>query len=168
MIDESLLYALASAAQKRAVRARRRKVSKAARTEAGFAHAYEQASEPAYSPSQRAGRHYEEMAQQHLSDMGLHILARNLSCKSGEIDLVARDGQVLVFVEVRQRGSSRYGGSLASVDASKQDKLLRSARYFLPRLVRQHFGGRTPACRFDVIGVEPKSIEWIKNAFDER
>lgn len=168
MIDESLLYALASSAQKRAVRARRRRSLTAARNQPGQGSGPNQPAEARYSPTQRIGRHFEDLAQQHLVEMGLSILARNLSCKSGEIDLVARDGLVLVFIEVRQRGTAKYGGSLASVDASKQDKLLRSARYLLPRLVSQYFGGRMPACRFDVVGVEPNSIEWIKNAFCER
>ncbi|MBB5214754.1 YraN family protein [Parapusillimonas granuli] len=164
MIDETVLYALAAGAQQRAAKARRRKAARAAAGPSASASADAAAR---YSPTQRAGRHFEGLAMRHLQAQGLRILERNLSCRAGEIDLVARDGTVLVFIEVRRRGSSRYGGASGSVDGLKQAKLLRSAGYFLPMLVRRHFGGRTPVCRFDVVSVEPNALEWIKNAFTE-
>jgi putative endonuclease len=164
MIDETILYALAAAAQKRAVSARRRKAARMSRPPSAVP---DQDAEIRYSPTQQTGRLFEDQALRHLQANGLRILGRNLRCKAGEIDLVACDGPVLVFIEVRHRKSSRYGGAMGSVDGLKQAKLLRTARYFLPRLVRRHFGGRMPACRFDVISVEPNALAWIKNAFTE-
>jgi putative endonuclease len=92
-------------------------------------------------------------------------LARNLRCRAGEIDLVARDGPVLVFVEVRQRRDRRYGGAAASVNRAKQARLIRAARYFLPVLSRAHFAGVQPPCRFDVVSIEDGRIDWIRDAF---
>jgi len=119
------------------------------------------------SPTQYSGYRSESRAALWLQDQGLHVLARNLYCRSGEIDLVARDGAVLVFVEVRYRRSPSHGGAAASVNRRKQQRLMRAARYFLPRLARQHFQGRLPACRFDVIGFEADTVQWIKHAFME-
>jgi putative endonuclease len=94
------------------------------------------------------------------------ILARNLRCKVGELDLVCLDRGVLAIVEVRQRMRIDYGGALASVDHRKRRKLLRAARYFLSRRV----GWRGFMMRFDVVGVQglpdgTHRIVWIKDAF---
>lgn len=167
MIDETVLYALAARAQKQAVKARRRRAARTAAGPASAGSVPDAHAQARYSPTQKTGRRFEELAMRHLQTHGLLILDRNLACRAGEIDLVARDGPVLVFIEVRHRSSSRYGGAFSSVDGLKQAKLMRCARYFLPSLVRRHFGGRMPACRFDVVSVEPNALEWIKNAFTE-
>ncbi|MER1967493.1 YraN family protein [Castellaniella sp. GW247-6E4] len=119
------------------------------------------------SPTQRQGRAAEMLAARYLEAQGLRLLARNLSCKAGEIDLAALDGSVLVFVEVRARRDAAFGGAAASVNRGKQTRLLRAARHFLPLLVGRHLGGRVPACRFDVVSVEAGAIAWIPNAFME-
>lgn len=119
------------------------------------------------SPTQHTGRLSERRSALWLEDQGLRVLARNLQCRAGEIDLVARDGDVLVFVEVRYRGSNSHGGAAASVNRGKQRRLLRAAHYFLPGLTRRHFGGRTPACRFDVICMQDDGLQWIRHAFTE-
>jgi putative endonuclease len=106
----------------------------------------------------------EARAAAYLEDAGLAILERNYRCRFGEIDLVARAGETLVFVEVRARASDAFGGAAASITAAKRRKLLAAARYYL----RCH-GARDAACRFDVVlmtGVAPR-IEWITNAFGE-
>lgn len=114
----------------------------------------------------RKGLHYEELALAWLEQRGLQLLQRNFRCKAGEIDLVMQHGATLVFVEVRFRGNRAYGGALATITHSKQQKLLRAARYYLLRHPeRQHC-----ACRMDVVGVEPDasgapSFTWISNAF---
>jgi putative endonuclease len=109
------------------------------------------------------GRDAEEIAAAFLQSHGLTILERNYRCRLGEIDLVARDGTTTVFVEVRQRRSSSFGGAAASITAAKRSKLLRAARHYMSRL-------RTlPQCRFDALLIqgEPPRIEWIRNAFGE-
>ncbi|AIL32122.1 hypothetical protein IX83_01200 [Basilea psittacipulmonis DSM 24701] len=117
------------------------------------------------SPTQRKGVSYEEMALEFLFARGLKLIRQNLSCFFGEIDLVMLDKQTLVFVEVRYRKNKKYGGAMASITKQKQVKIIRTAQYFLPLLSRDFFGGRTPSCRFDVIGIENQEIEWVKNAF---
>jgi len=117
------------------------------------------------SDAQRRGHAAEQHACEFLLARGLQVLAVNLHCRAGEIDLVARDGEVLVFVEVRQRGSPKFGGAAASVNRPKQARLIRTARYFLPRLARHCFEERTPPCRFDVITQEAGEMRWIRDAF---
>ncbi len=119
------------------------------------------------SPTQRQGRLAEAIAGRHLEACGLRLLARNLNCKAGEIDLVALDGAVLVFVEVRARRDAAFGGAAASVNRRKQTRLIRAARYFLPILARRHLAGRVPRCRFDVVSLESGDIRWIRDAFTE-
>lgn len=90
-------------------------------------------------------------------------MAANVRYKVGEIDLVMRDSGTLVFVEVRSRGSSSFGGAAGSVDHRKQLRLCRAAnRYLLERFGQQ----RWPACRFDVVAFEAGRANWIRGAFD--
>lgn len=119
------------------------------------------------SPTQKTGHRSENRTALWLERQGLRVLERNLLCRAGEIDLVALDGAVLVFVEVRYRGSASHGGAAASVNRRKQRRLLRAARYFLPGLVRRHFAGRQPACRFDVVCEQGGQLQWIRHAFME-
>lgn len=105
----------------------------------------------------------EAMAADFLDARGLTIVARNYRCRMGEIDLIARDGATTVFVEVRQRASSAFGGAAASITAAKKLKLTKTARHYVSRL------STLPPCRFDVVLIEgePPRIEWIRNAFGE-
>ena len=105
----------------------------------------------------------EAMAAAFLESRGLTIVARNYRCRMGEIDLVARDGAITVFVEVRKRASSAYGGAAASITSAKRLKLTRTARHYLSRLTT------LPQCRFDAVLIqgEPPRIEWVRNAFGE-
>ena len=111
----------------------------------------------------RRGVDSEALAAEFLQGRGLTILVRNYRCRLGEIDLVARDGDTTVFVEVRQRASNAFGGAAASITAKKRMRLLRAARFYLSRLKA------TPACRFDALLVEgdPPRIDWIRDAFGE-
>lgn len=119
------------------------------------------------SPTQNTGHLSEGRAARWLESRGLRVLERNLLCRAGEIDLVALECDVLVFVEVRYRGSASHGGAAASVNRGKQRRLLRAARYFLPLLVQRHLQGRAPACRFDVICFQDGRLQWIRHAFTE-
>jgi len=118
------------------------------------------------SPAQRVGDQGEDQALALLTARGLHMLARNLSCPLGEIDLAMRDGDVLVFVEVRARRSKRYGGAAASIGPAKRRRLRRAARFFLPMLARQYWHGIEPRCRFDVVALEPDGPVWLPAALD--
>jgi putative endonuclease len=111
----------------------------------------------------RRGEAAEAMAAAFLERKGLNVVARNYRCRLGEIDLVAREGDTTVFVEVRQRASSAFGGAAASITAAKRARLLRAARHYLSRLKTM------PACRFDALLIEgnPPRIEWIRDAFGE-
>jgi len=109
---------------------------------------------------QVAGDGAEEQAARHLAEHGLAIVARNYRTRLGEIDLVAREGGTLVFVEVRKRTSAYFGGAAASIDGRKRARIEAAARLFLARLAHE------PPCRFDVVTVQDGRAEWIRGAFD--
>ena len=87
----------------------------------------------------------EAAAVEHLRRAGLAIIVRNWSCRHGELDIIARDGATLVFVEVRQRASRRFGGAAVSIGAAKRAKLIASAQAYLQTLPA------IPPCRFDAV-----------------
>lgn len=113
----------------------------------------------------RKGGSFEELALSWLQARGLHLVQRNYRCKLGEIDLVLRDREMLVFVEVRFRGMNSQVPACETVDTRKQQKLLRTARHFL---LCNAALARLP-CRFDVLGINESAghphYEWIRNAF---
>lgn len=115
--------------------------------------------------SRQRGHDIESLTAQWLEQQGLITIARNQHIRGGETDLIMRDGDCLVFVEVRYRASSSYGSPLETITPAKQRKLIRAARFYLldKRL--------SCPCRFDAVGVtgEPPErlhFEWIKSAFD--
>lgn len=111
----------------------------------------------------KAGESAELAAAAFLEARGLRPLARNYHCRYGEIDLIMREGNTVVFVEVRLRRSQAFGGAAASITAAKRDKLLAAARHYL--------AGRSPlpACRFDAVLIEgePPQITWLRGAFGD-
>lgn len=110
------------------------------------------------------GRDAELAAALYLQRQNLILVTQNYRCRFGEIDLIMREGTTLVFVEVRMRSHETFGGAAASITASKQAKLLRTARHYLAEINSE------PACRFDALllsGSKGQEIEWIRNAFDE-
>ena len=110
---------------------------------------------------QRIGAAAESAAVEFLQSQGLEVLLRNYRLRLGELDIVARDRNTLVIVEVRKRSSDRYGGAAASVDIRKQIKLRRAASLLLQR--RRDLAEYR--VRFDVIAVTPRGIDWIQHAF---
>ncbi|MGB5833799.1 MAG: YraN family protein [Thiohalocapsa sp.] len=111
--------------------------------------------------ARRTGEAKEGVARLFLETHGLRHVAHNVHCRHGEIDLVMRDDQTLVFVEVRYRRNERFGGALASVDRRKQRRLIATAGYYL-----QRHPTNLP-CRFDVVAIgSGDQVEWIQNAFD--
>jgi putative endonuclease len=110
--------------------------------------------------AQCRGGSAEDEAARLLTRHGLSIVARNYRTRLGEIDLVAMDGEVLVFVEVRLRSSDRYGGAAGSITFAMKRRLERAARHYLSRM------GREPPCRFDVVTLGAAEPAWLRAAFD--
>lgn len=107
----------------------------------------------------------ETLARAFLTAHGLRPVAANAGYRVGELDLVMRDGGTLVFVEVRYRRSTAFGGGAASVDAGKRRRLVRAAEQFL--LAHREFAALP--CRFDVVAAsgdpDAPALEWIRDAF---
>lgn len=107
----------------------------------------------------------EELACQFLRRRGFKIIERNYTCPLGEIDLIARDGEVLVFVEVKSRRHLSAGEPLESITHHKRHQIIRTAKYYLAR-----FGWHDRPCRFDAVSVKisadgETSIETVRDAF---
>lgn len=103
----------------------------------------------------------ERKAKRFLIDNGLNFVEQNYRCKLGEIDLIMEDKQTLVFVEVRFRTSSAFGGAAASVSQSKQNKVIKAATHYL---VSNNLYEKRSA-RFDVIACSNNDMQWIQGAF---
>ena len=112
------------------------------------------------TPAQIAGGNAEDRAADYLAQRGLAIVARNYRSRLGEIDLIARDGEVLAFVEVRMRSDGHFGGALESITPGKQRRIAAAAAQFLAQFPRP------PRCRFDVIALDGGEIRWLQAAFD--
>ncbi|KTC80912.1 putative endonuclease distantly related to archaeal Holliday junction resolvase [Legionella cherrii] len=113
--------------------------------------------------TQEKGRIAEEKALAYLKTQGLKLITQNYRCRLGEIDLIMRDKEALVFIEVRSRISTQFGGGIASVTYAKRQKIIKTATLFM----LEHQKYDQFALRFDVIGIDGKSasINWIKDAF---
>jgi putative endonuclease len=155
-------FALASLAQKQAVKRRARRNTRGQRATDACPTRRENAGQ---SAAQRIGARYEACAIDYLEAAGLRLLARNLLCAAGEIDIVMREGAILIFVEVRARRDRRFGGAAASVTHSKQLRLRRAAAVFLPHLSQRFYGGLLPQCRFDVVAFDDGQLQWLRDAF---
>jgi putative endonuclease len=117
--------------------------------------------------SKAVGDQAEARALAHLLGQGLTLVQRNYrvalgpNARGGEIDLILRERDgTLVFVEVRSRQGSGFGGALDSVTSTKQRRIVRAAQYYLMRLANP------PPCRFDVVAIEGGALVWLKAAFD--
>lgn len=112
--------------------------------------------------AQASGSEAERDAARFLERRGLAIVERNYRTRVGEIDLVALEGDVLVFVEVRMRSSGRFGGAAESITPRKQARIAAAAGHYLRRF-RQ-----PPRCRFDVVILQEGPPSWLKSAFEGR
>jgi len=118
---------------------------------------------PALPAHLRSGQAAEDAAVALLQAAGLRVLERNYKTPGrggGEIDVIAQDGNTLVFVEVRARAATTHGGAAASVGGVKQRRIVLAARHYLMR------HKSPPPCRFDVVAIDGDHIEWLKAAFD--
>lgn len=114
-------------------------------------------------PNKRAcGSKYEEQACNYLSEHGFTILERNFYAKHGEIDIIAKKGEYLCFVEVKYRKDTRYGSAMESVSYYKQRAICLSAREYL---YKKHLPESTPI-RFDVIAIQGEVLSLMENAFE--
>lgn len=110
------------------------------------------------------GTAYEKQAGVYLAEHGYEILEYNFRCRMGEIDIIARDGEYLVFVEVKYRKDTSRGNPLEAIDIKKQRIISKVASYYC----LTHGYGETMSCRFDVVAMLGKQTTLIKNAFEYR
>src|SRR5690606_26969518 len=119
----------------------------------------------ALADSAPLGSRIEVAARSHLEQAGLQSIASNAGYRFGELDLVMRDGETVVFVEVRYRRSRFFGGGTASIDAGKRRRLVLAAQQFLA----SHPVLRDKPCRFDVIDAtgapDAPTLNWLRDAF---
>ena len=120
---------------------------------------------PSAFSAQLQGAYVEQLVETHLKMQHFQSLDKNFRCRLGEIDLIGLHQNHLVFVEVRFRRNTLFGGPAESVDYRKQQKLRKTAQFFL----RKYPGYAKKACRFDVAAVTLEKgqyvIDWIRNAF---
>lgn len=119
-------------------------------------------------PARTIGFEAEKLAKNHLLAEGLEFIEANYHCRGGEIDLIFKDKNVLLFLEVKLRSNNRFGSAAEMVTLSKQKKIIKAAEHYL---LKKHLSDNVQ-CRFDVIAIDTKNerqatkIHWIKNAFD--
>ncbi|OON99607.1 MAG: YraN family protein [Epulopiscium sp. Nele67-Bin004] len=111
--------------------------------------------------SRGVGTKYENLAVKYLEDLGYTIVTKNYRNKTGEIDIIARDNNYLVFVEVKYRQSSAFGHPREAVNYSKRKNIIKVAKYYLYTHKLDVY------CRFDVVEVCDDKINHLPNAFWE-
>ena len=111
--------------------------------------------------NRKTGSRYETVASEYLENLGMTILERNFRTPSGEIDIIARDGDYLVFVEVKYRKNAAKGYALEAINPKKQSRIRKTA---LQYIYSGKVSGFTPM-RFDCIGITGNQLHYIKNAF---
>lgn len=113
------------------------------------------------------GHAWEQLAETYLRQQGLTTECRNFHCRMGEIDLIMREGDTVVFVEVRYRSRQDFGGAVATVTRQKQARMVKAAGMYLARKP----GLYQRPCRFDVVSLcgtrNTPEIDWIQYAFDQ-
>jgi len=116
--------------------------------------------------TKQTGDSAERIAESFLQGHGLTLVTRNYRCRFGEIDLIMRQRDTLVFIEVRLRRSHKgndFGGPAASITATKQSRIIAAAQHYLAGIKQ------LPPCRFDAVllnGLNVKDVEWLPNAFE--
>jgi putative endonuclease len=112
-------------------------------------------------PSNKIGADAESRAEQYLHSKGLKTIEKNYLCKVGEIDLIMKDEDSLIFVEVRFRKNNHFGSAAESVDYKKQTKIRKSAEHYL---IYNRAYSRY-AKRFDVVAITGSELSWLQGAF---
>ncbi len=118
-----------------------------------------------FSLKRQQGASFEHQARLFLEAKGLTFISANQNFKCGELDLIMRDKQTIVFVEVRQRSSAKFGSAIESVDWKKQQKWLDAASLWL---AQRNLSLEDADCRFDLVafGRTVQDIQWIPNFLD--
>ncbi|WP_286234541.1 YraN family protein [Thalassotalea sediminis] len=114
-------------------------------------------------PSQ--GDYWEAQALKYLKQQQLTFIQANFHGRLGEIDLIMKEGNTIVFVEVKYRKNKRFGGAISAIGIAKQEKIRKTAAFFLQQ---QGLNAYNTACRFDIVAIEGGNIPeiiWLKNAF---
>jgi putative endonuclease len=116
--------------------------------------------------SHARGKVTESFAEHYLIKQGLQPIDRNIHCRQGEIDLIMRDGDTFVFIEVKYRKNNHFGSATEAVSITKQNKINHCVAFYFHKANLNEYN--TP-CRFDVIALEgdinKPEITWLKNAF---
>jgi putative endonuclease len=112
--------------------------------------------------NREVGTQFEQRAAQYLIQNGYHILDKNFRSKTGEIDLIAKDGNYLCFIEVKYRSSSQKGFPAEAITPTKIRRITRTAQFYM---LLHNIPQETP-CRFDAVVILDSEISLIKNAFD--
>lgn len=108
------------------------------------------------------GKQFEQIANEYLKKQGYIILEQNFQCKTGEIDIIAKQNDYLVFVEVKYRTNTSLGLPEEAIDFRKMRKITRTSKYYM---LINRISEYTP-CRFDVVSIINNEIKLIQNAFD--
>lgn len=111
--------------------------------------------------NREVGTNYEKTAGKYLEEQGYRVLEYNFRCRTGEVDIIAQDGEYLVFCEVKYRENDKKGHPFEAVSPSKQRKISKCAMYYLSKKQLCDV-----PCRFDVVGILGEEILLLKNAFD--
>ncbi|MCM1157597.1 MAG: YraN family protein [Bacteroidales bacterium] len=112
--------------------------------------------------NRKLGAKAERAVAEYLESRGFVILETNYRCRQGEIDLIAREQEYYVFIEVKYRNTAKYGMPQEAVGRAKQKRICNTAKYYL---YRHQLGEFTPV-RFDVAAIAGDRITYVKNAFD--
>jgi putative endonuclease len=115
------------------------------------------------TPKKKVGNQAEDQALQYLKKQGMQLIKRNFATKAGEVDLIMQDGESLVFIEVRYRKNTDFGGAAASVTPKKQQRIIKAALAYQQRHAPQS------SLRFDVVAIEGdnRALNHIKSAFGQ-
>lgn len=114
------------------------------------------------SNKRKLGAHVEQLVSEYLDVHGFTIMEMNYCCKQGEVDIIAKDEQYYVFIEVKYRSSTKYGTPQEAVGISKQKRICKAAQYYM----YSHGLGDAVPVRFDVAAVLENKITYYKNAFE--
>ena len=115
--------------------------------------------------NQKKGAFAEEAALDFLRSKGLVLVARNYRTRAGEIDLIMRELDTLVFIEVRLRLPSIYAAAAETIIHRKQARIIKASQHYLQHYVADR-AAQVPNCRFDVMASDGKGWQWIQSAFD--
>ncbi|MDD6071799.1 MAG: YraN family protein [Clostridiales bacterium] len=110
----------------------------------------------------RLGAKAEQAVRKYLEAHGIDVVEMNYRCRQGEVDVIAKDGEYYVFIEVKYRNTVQYGLPQEAVDKRKQQRISKAAFYYL----YSHGMGDTIPVRFDVAAIQKEQILYVKNAFD--